>query len=143
MMRRSIVAAIVATLLLGGCATRTEPTQAELTAQWEERNVAPVNYKADLLAYMRTYLNDPTRIRGAAVSPPQRKTVIGNPGERYVACVRYDARKSGGDYAGVKVGAAVYSSGKLDRFLDTPRETGEICKDAAYQPFPELQQLTR
>jgi len=132
---------LVAVLMVGGCATEVGLTQAELRAQWEAQNVLPQNYKADLMAYMRTYLNDPTHIRSAAVSPPVRKTA--GPAERYVVCVRYNARKSGGQYAGPKEGAAIFVSGKLDRFLDVPKEVQEFCKDAAYAPFPELEALTR
>lgn len=131
---------LAAVLMVGGCATEVGPTPAELKAQWEAQNVFPQNYKADLMAYMRTYLNDPTHVRGAAVSQPQLKTV--GPGERYVACVRFDARVDG-KYAGSKDGAATYVSGKLDRYLDAPIEVRELCKDAAYAPFPELETLTR
>ncbi|HEY1475834.1 MAG TPA: hypothetical protein VGF53_17325 [Pseudolabrys sp.] len=132
--------ALLAVLTVGGCATEIGPTPAELKATWEAQNVFPQNYKADLLAYMRTYLNDPTHVRGAAVAQPQLKPV--GPGERYVVCVRYNARVSG-KYAGSKDGAAIYVSGKLDRFLDTPREVAEYCKDATYAAFPELETLTR
>ena len=90
-----------------------------------------------MLAFLRTYLNDPTHIRAASVSQPQLKTV--GPGERYVACVRYNARQSDGKYAGSKDGAAVYVAGKLDRFLDG-KQGQPYCKDAAYAPFPELEQ---
>ena len=132
---------LAAVLLVGGCATDVGPSPAELKAQWEAQNVVPQNYKQDLLAFLRTYLNDPTHMRDASVSPPVLKTV--GPGERYVACVRYNARDSEHKYAGVKTGAAVYVSGKLDRFLDGPGETKELCKDAVYAPFPELQKLQR
>ena len=33
--------------------------------------------------------------------------------------------------------------GKLDRYFDVPREARELCKDAAYAPFPELETLKR
>lgn len=132
--------ALVAVLMVGGCATEVGPSPAELKAQWEAQNVFPQNYKADLMAYMRTYLNDPTHVRAAAASQPQLKTI--GPGERYVVCVRYNARVDG-KYAGSKDGAAIYVSGKLDRFLDVPKEVREFCKDAAYAPFPELETLTR
>ena len=87
--------ALAAVLLVGGCATDVGPSPAELKAQWDAQNVFPQNYKADLMAFLRTYLNDPTHIRGAAVSQPQRKKV--GPGERYVACVRYNARNTDGN----------------------------------------------
>ena len=132
---------LLAVLLVGGCETEVGPSQAELKAQWEQQNVFPQNYKADLMAFLHTYLNDPTHIRGAAVSQPQRKNV--GQGERYVACVRYNARKSDGQYAGSKDGVAIYVSGKLDRFFDGRMEVKELCKDAVYAPFPELETLTR
>ena len=131
---------LLALLAVGGCSTDTGPSQAELRAQWEAQNVFPQTYKQDLLAFLRTYLNDPSHIRAASVSQPQRKTV--GAGDRYVACVRYNARNSDGKYAGSKDGAAVYVAGKLDRFLDG-KQAQPHCKDAAYTPFPELEHLTR
>lgn len=131
---------LLALLALGGCSTDTGPSQAELRARWDAQNVVPQNYKQDLLAFLRTYLNDPSHIRAAGVSQPKLKTV--GPGERYVACVRYNARDSDGKYAGSKNGAAVYVAGKLDRFLDGKRAQ-PYCKDATYASFPELEHLTR
>ncbi len=128
-------------LVVSGCSTDIGPSQAELKQTWESQNVFPIGYKADLLAYLRTYLNNPTGIRAASVSQPQRKTI--GPGERYVVCVRYNARKSDGQYAGQKEGAATYVSGKLDRFFDLPREVHELCNDATFGPFPELEKITR
>jgi hypothetical protein len=132
-----IAAALVA---LGGCASDLGPSPAELAARWEAQNVFPQTYKQDLLAFLRTYLNDPTHVRNAAVSPPLRKTV--GPAERYVACVRYNARDTVGKYAGAKDGAAIYVSGKLDKFLDG-KQAQPYCHDVAYAPFPELERLTR
>lgn len=132
--------ALVAVLLVGGCSTDVGPSRAELQAQWDAQNVVPQNYKADLMAFLRTYLNDPTHVRAPAVSQPELKTV--GPGQRYVACVRYTARVDG-KYGAPKEGAAVYVSGKLDRFLDGPNDVREYCKDAAFAPFPELGTLTR
>lgn len=142
MRRVTLMAALLGVLALGGCAsTDIGPSEAELKANWEAQNVYPQGYKNDLLAFMRTYLNDPTHVRSAMVSPPTRKTV--GQGERYVACMRYNARNSDGKYMGPKEGAAVYVSAKLDRFLDVPKEVRELCKDAALAPFPELEKLTR
>jgi hypothetical protein len=131
---------LAAVFVVGGCTTEVGPTPVELQAQWEAQNVYPQNYKSDLMAFLRTYLNDPSHIRNAAVSQPQLKRM--GPGDRYVACVRYNARVDG-KYGGVKEGAATYVSGKLDRFLAGPREVPEYCKGVAYSPFPELETLTR
>ena len=122
------------------CTTDVGPSPAELKAQWNAQNVFPQNYKNDLMAFLRTYLNDPTHVRNASVSQPVLKQV--GPGERYVACVRYNARVDG-KYAGVKDGVATYVSGKLDRFSLRRRDVQEFCKDAVYAPFPELETLTR
>jgi hypothetical protein len=132
---------ITAMVLMGGCSTDIGPSPAELKAQWDAQNVVPQHYKDDLLAFLRTYLNDPTHVRDASVSPPILKPL--DQGERYVACVRYNARDTDRKYMGAKTGAAVYVAGKLDRFLDGPRDTATLCKDAAYAPFPELQKLER
>ena len=140
-MRGAAVVALICVGLLGGCATPDlGPTPAELKARWEAQNVYPQNYKADLIAFLRTYLNDPTHVRDAGVTQPALKRA--GPGDRYVACVRYNSRDDRGKYTGVKDAAAIYVFGKLDRFLDG-KEALPLCKDAAYAPFPELARLTR
>jgi hypothetical protein len=135
--------ALLAALALAGCARdNLEPTPAELQARWDAQNVFPANYKGDLLAYMRTYLNDPTHVRAAAASAPFLKSV--GPGERYIVCVRYNARNTDGKYLGEKTGAAIYVAAKLDRYIDTPPPTvADLCKQAALVPFPELEKLSR
>ena len=143
--------AIAVALVLGACSHGPGYVSPEqVKERWNEQNVYPANFKSDLLAYMRTYLNDPTNVRNAALSEPQLKSV--GPGDRYVSCVRYNAKKSSGEYAGVKEGAVTYLAGHLDRFVEInpdPRESRErpevreICKGANYVPFPELQQLKR
>jgi hypothetical protein len=150
---------VAALLSVGGCTTDLGPTQAELRANWDAQNVRPQNYKADLLAFMRTYLNNPSGVRAASVSTPMLKKV--GPGERYVVCVQYNARDSFGKYAGPKEAVAVFVSGKLDRFAElaharpqsdeaetaasagSPRAPRELCKDATFAPFPELESLRR
>jgi len=126
---------------LGGCATETGPSASELKARWDAENVYPQGYRQDLLAFLRTYLNDPSHVRSASVSQPQLKYI--GPGDRYVACVRYNARNSDGKYVGSKDGAAIYVAGKLDRFIDTSKDVRELCKEVAFLPFPELERLTR
>jgi hypothetical protein len=140
--KRALTLLVVPTAVaLAGCATDIEPSASELKARWDAQNVYPQGYRQDLLAFLRTYLNDPTQIRGAAVSQPQLKYI--GPGDRYVACVRYNSRNSDGKYQGSKDGAAVYVAGKLDRFFDTPRDVRELCKEVAFAPFQELERLTR
>lgn len=104
----------------------------------QANSVLPVNYKADIAAFMRTYLNDPTGVRNAFVSAPAERTL--EEIKRYTVCVRYMARKSNGQYAPSKDSLILFREGRLDRMVDNGREA---CKDAAYQPFPELEHLSR
>src|SRR4029078_5752420 len=126
---------------LGGCATETGPSASELKARWDAENVYPQGYRQDLLAFLRTYLNDPSQVRSASVSPPHIKYI--RPGDRYIACVRYNARNSDGKYVGSKDGAAIYVAGKLDRFIDTSKDARDLCKEVGFVPSPELERLTR
>jgi hypothetical protein len=135
---------LLAPLALAACGTTDiEPTQAQLSDAWESANVAPVDYKADIVAFMRSYLNDPTNVRNAAVSAPVRKRIPGDPGDRIVSCLRFNAKTSSGRYAGDKTGVVVYGSGKLDHFVDTPKLVKPVCEGVALEPFPALQHLTR
>jgi len=141
-MRRSAVfVTALAAVALSGCATEVGPSSSELKARWDAENVFPQGYRQDLLAFLHTYLNDPSHVRDAAVSQPQLKYI--GPGDRYVACVRYNARNTDGKYQGSKDGAAIYVAGKLDRFLDAPKDVRELCKDVTFASFPELEKLTR
>jgi hypothetical protein len=72
------------------------------------------------------------------VSEPALKTFDNV--SRYVVCVRYNARRTDGGYAGPKDSLVLFRDGRLDRIIDNGREA---CRDAAYQPFPELERLTR
>ncbi len=120
----------------------------EFAARNEAANtVYPQNYKAEILAFMRTYLNDPTQIRDALISDPVIKPVGSS--NQYVVCLRYNAKKTGGQYAGSKDNIINFRQGRLDRIIDSgrdpreAREAREQCKDVALKPFGELEKLTR
>ena len=100
-------------------------------------NIFPEKYRAEILAYQRSYLNDPTGVRSAAISQPALRKV--GSVERYVVCVRFNAKQPTGGYAGVREHMAIFLAGKLDQM----GVTRELCKDAAYEPFPELERLAR
>ncbi len=122
-------------LVLGGCNTEWQHNR--------ERNeiaysAVPANYKADILSFMRTYLNDPSGVRDAFLSEPSQQTIEGT--SRYASCLRYNAKKTGGQYAGSKDSLVLFRGGRLDRVVDNARER---CRDAAYKPFPELERLGR
>jgi hypothetical protein len=133
------ITALLTAFALGACASGLgERSTEERTADWNAQNVYPANYRAELLAYLRTYLNDPTGIREATISEPALKPA--GFGDRYVVCVRFNPKGAGGAYAGAKDHLVIYVGGKLDRYLEVP---GESCKAAAYAAFPELERLTR
>ena len=91
------------------------------------------SYKADIVAFMRTYLNDPAGVRDAFISEPALRTL--ESADRYTVCLRYTARN-----AASKDSLVLFRDGRLDRIIDNARET---CKDAAYQPFRDLERLSR
>jgi hypothetical protein len=124
---------------LAGCASfSNEPSPEVQRANWEARNTYPQNYRSEILAYMRNYLNEPGNARDAFVSEPALRSMgLGN---RYVSCVRYSLRNTPG--TGNPPGRehiVVFVDGKLD----TVREGRSQCADAAYVVFPELERLKR
>lgn len=123
--------------MLGACGAGYEVSPEVRRAEWEADNVYPGNYRAEILAFLRTYLNDPTDVHGAMASPPVLEPRgLGN---RYQSCVRYDSAKD------VRAGTpgrdhlVIFAGGKLEGFLDAKEE----CAKAAYEPFPELEKLGR
>ena len=59
---------------------------------------------------------------------------------RYLVCVRFNGKRRGNEYAGVREIGAVFVAGRFDRFVETVREQ---CAGVAYAPFPELGKLAR
>ena len=98
----------------------------------------PDNYRAELLAFMRTYLNNPVGVHGAMMAEPVQRTVGGR--LRYVSCLRFAPRESDGSYREPRERAILYVNGRLDRVVEN---AGELCAGAVYGPFPDLEKLTR
>jgi hypothetical protein len=132
--RRAILALAVS-LVLGACGHHIRPPDADNAAD-DGTNAYPANYKADILAAMHAYLNNPSGIRDAAISEPALKT-SGN-ATRYLVCLKFTAKKNASEYAGPKEIAASFLVGRFDHFIETAREQ---CAGVAYTPFPELQKL--
>jgi hypothetical protein len=129
---------LLATALAGCAGLSNEPSPEVQRANWEARNVYPQNYRSEILAYMRNYLNEPGNVRDASVSDPQLRSMgLGN---RYVSCVRYSLRNTpGGGNPPGREHIVVFVDGKLD----TVREGRSQCADAAYVAFPELERVKR
>jgi hypothetical protein len=130
--------ALLISLLLGGCAGIEGPSAETIRAA----RTAPTDYKGELIAYLRNFLNDPSNVRGAYLSAPVLTKLQGE--DRYISCVRFDAKNTYGSYRGSRDHLAVFFGGKLEYFVELrPRLNDEQCRGATYEPFPELERLTR
>ncbi|HWV53530.1 hypothetical protein [Pseudorhodoplanes sp.] len=118
------------------CACAQEPKPVITT----DPNTPPANYKADILAYLRTYLNDPSGVRGAYIAEPELRNVPGSSAQRYMACLRFNAKDSTGKYEGSRDRMVAFLSGRLDTIMPARKEQ---CDQANWQPFPELEKLKR
>ena len=131
------VAALAFSLALTGC--NSEWIGARDRAITANTTPPGPSYKAEVVAFMRTYLNDPTGVKDAFISEPALRSLESV--DRYSLCLRYTAHKGPGQpYAASKDSLVLFREGRLDRIIDAAREA---CKDAAYQPFRELEQLKR
>jgi hypothetical protein len=136
--RALVPAAFCAALLVGACAS--DPGSVMVG----DPNALPVNYRADVLAYLKTYLNDPTGVREAFIAEPVLRTVgdatVSGITQRYLVCIRFNAKNSQGRYEGSRDRVVAFLSGRLDTMT---LARGNQCKDATWLPFPELEQLKR
>jgi hypothetical protein len=144
-MRKLLLIATIA-IPLGACA-QYEAIREEAARNEKANTVMPQSYKAEILAFMRTYLNDPSQVRDAYISEPVIRPLDGS--NRYIVCLRYNAKRSDGKYAGNKDNVITFRDGRLNRIIDggrdprEGREAREQCKDVPMTPFVELQRLTR
>jgi hypothetical protein len=99
-------------------------------------NLFPTGYRVQVAGFLRTYLNNPAKVRDAAISEPVLKMIAGAP--RYVSCVRYNARDVRDQYQGLEEKTALFLAGSLNQFLPANRE---LCANAVYQRFPEAEAL--
>ena len=125
--------------MLAACAGSDESRPVAFT---DDRGVAnqpyPDNYRAESLAFMRTYLNNPLGVHDAAIAEPVQRTVGGR--QRYVTCLRFTPRESDGSYRETRERAVLYIDGRLDRMVEN---ASDVCAGAVYLPFPEMAKLTR
>lgn len=98
----------------------------------------PTNYRPEVLAFMKTYLNNPVGVREAVIAEPTQRTVNGR--VRYITCLRFAERQTDGTYRDPRERAILFINGRLDRVL---QDSGEVCAGVAYAAFPELERMTR
>ena len=99
-------------------------------------NLAPVDFKKEIIDTLTTTLNDPTNLRDAYLSDPAMMPV-GND-QRYASCLRYNERDANHRYMGITDHIAYFYGGHLNQLIVA---TKEQCEKAAYKPFPELEKL--
>jgi hypothetical protein len=133
------LAILLLPVALAACASSDEGRSVTYT---DDRGVAnqpyPNNYRAELLAFMKTYLNNPVAVHDAWMAEPVQRTVGGR--VRYVSCLRFTPREPDGSYRESLERAVLYVDGRLDRVIESASDT---CAGAVYAPFSELEKLTR
>ena len=140
-MRRSakIAAVMLLPIMLAACAASDDGKPITFT---DDRGVSsqpfPKNYRTEVLAFLRTYLNNPVGVRDAVMAEPVERVVGGR--LRYLACLRFSAREPDGDYREPRERAILFVDGRLDRIIDNAVEP---CAGVAYAPFADLEKMTR
>jgi hypothetical protein len=126
-------------IMLSACAAVEDSKPITFT---DDRGVSsqpfPRNYRAELLAFLKTYLNNPVGVRDAVMADPVERVVGGR--LRYVACLRFSAREPDGGYREPRERAMLFVDGRLDRIIDNAVEP---CAGVAYAPFADLEKMTR
>jgi hypothetical protein len=102
-------------------------------------NIMPSRYRQEVVDTLRDQIfnkNETTSVTNALISDPALRPVGGE--QRYTICVRYTAHSV---VAGLTANAeriGYFYGGHLNQLVET---TGNECRDAAYKPFPELNQV--
>ena len=134
-----VAAILLLPVALAACAGSDEGKSITYT---DDRGVSnqpfPTNYRSEVVAFMRTYLNNPVGVRDAAMAEPVQRTVGGR--LRYVSCVRFTARDTDGSTREPRERAILFVDGRLDRVAEN---ASEPCAGAVYAPFPDLEKMTR
>jgi hypothetical protein len=133
------IAVSMSSLLLGGCSGSSlegfafgKPPETTV-----DPNLFPANYKQELAAFLRTYLDNPRRVRDAYIGTPVLRPVAGG-APRYVTCVRFNPLDIENKYQGNREGMAVFHAGKVTQFVAADPQ---VCGGLAYQRYPEIESM--
>jgi hypothetical protein len=125
-------------VMLAACAGGDEGRSISFTDDRGANQPYPDNYRAELLAFMKTYLNNPVGVHDAALADPVQRTVGGR--LRYVSCLRFTPRETDGSYRNPRERAILYVNGRLDQMVEN---ASDVCAGVAYAPFPDLEKMAR
>ncbi|MGP9811325.1 hypothetical protein ACTZWT_07415 [Rhodopseudomonas sp. NSM] len=128
---RRIALALLAAASLGGCITSDDGGTARDGG--DAVQPFPANYRSEIPAFLRSYLNDPAGLRDAAMAEPVQRPLGGR--VRFVSCVRFTPPSGKPQEL-----AIVHVNGRLDRVAGNVQE---LCTGVVYAPFPELEKLSR
>jgi hypothetical protein len=132
-------AVLLLPILLAACAGSDDGRSISYT---DDRGVAnqpyPSNHRSEILAFMKTYLNNPAGVHDGLMAEPVQRVVGGR--QRYVSCLRFVPRESDGSYREQRERAVLFVEGRLDRVIEN---ASEPCAGALYAPFADLEKLTR
>jgi hypothetical protein len=131
-------AVLLLPLLVAACQTDDAGGTMSFSSTTDANQPFPTDYRAEILAFMRTYLNNPVGVREAEMAQPVQRTVGGR--LRYVSCLKFAERQSDGTYRDVRERAILFVNGRLDRIIPNPSDE---CAGAVYAAFPELEKLQR
>ena len=133
-----VLAILLLPLALAGCLGNDDARPVSFVEDSNEAQPFPTDYRAQILAFLHTYLNSPVGVRAAQITEPVQRTVGGR--VRYVACLRYAERQSDGSYREPRERAIIFVSGRLDRIMTS---VSEECVGAIYAAFPDLEKMQR
>jgi hypothetical protein len=122
--------------LLAALAVALAACAADRKTENVDPNIFPANYKQEVLDTLSNTLNDQANVRDAFITDPTLAPV--GQEQRYIICVRYNARNLLQQYAGSKDRIGYFYGGHLTQLVEA---TPEQCGKAPYKPFPELEHL--
>jgi hypothetical protein len=132
------LAILLLPLTLAACMDSDDSRSTSFLEDSNANQPFPNNYHSEMLAFMRTYLNNPVGVHDAMMADPVQRTVGGR--VRWISCVRYSERQADGSYREPRERAVVFINGRLDRVAPN---SGELCAAAAYAPFPDMEKMAR
>jgi len=132
------LAILLLPLTLAACLDSNETRSTSFVESASAEQPYPGNYRPEMLAFLKTYLNNPVGVHEAMIAEPVQRTVNGR--VRYVSCLRFAERQSDGSYREPRERAILFVDGRLDRII---ANAGDECAGAAYAPFPEMEKMQR
>jgi hypothetical protein len=102
-------------------------------------NVVPARYRQEVVDTLRDEVfskNDTTSVSDALISEPVLRPVGSD--QRYTICVRYTAHGTAANLTATAERIGYFYGGHLTQLVET---SGNECRNAAYKPFPELNQV--